>query len=69
MKPEPQSKTQEKMLRWLQSGPVETNRGRSSALLALARRGLALYIGRDTNSYATTSAGQQWVREHPEVRE
>ena len=77
MKPEPQSKTQEKMLRELVlvcglgryryqiagygAGP------RLSACRALVRRGLATSY--ETGCYNATDSGKQWVREHPEVRE
>jgi hypothetical protein len=77
MKPEPQSKAQERMLREL----VRAERmglyayqvagygaaPRLSACRALLGRGLAASY--DTGHYFATDAGKRWVRAHPEVRE
>ena len=69
MKPEPQSKAQERMLRLLCAVPVTTSRERASVLHALMRRSLASYWEWGKGACVATDAGKQWVREHPEVRE
>ncbi|MCK9355700.1 MAG: hypothetical protein M0R22_00905 [Dehalococcoidia bacterium] len=72
MKPEPQSKAQEEMLRRLMPQLQLVNAASVigpfyiACCRGLCGVGLVREVG--DGQWAITDAGQQWVREHPEVR-